>query len=241
MSKKVKNNSENNNVSFLEIALGVGVLFVYIYSIRLGFGQGFFKGLFMMLVPVVAQAWLCIERGLCEPVGFSNLYSWATIVVFLLGICVSKAQKIGAVDKLGLGLWFIVFCAMIAWHDQGATKPTDVALAFAQATINADCNLAANYAADDLREYIENIDTKTIEYRILKEISKRARAEMRNKKMVANIVHNNGERLTIQISYNVDEDVWEPFSEEIIENTTRGWRVASGMNADLWKTCPVNK
>lgn len=218
--------------------MGIGALFVYFYSIKIGFGQGFFKGLFMMFVPIIAQLWLCVERGLTEAVGFSNLYSWSTITVFVLGLCVSKAQKTGAVDKIGLGMWFLLLGAMIAWHDQGATKPEKVAIAFAQATLRKDEALATYYATEELGEYIKDIDTDSLDYKLYEEMAVNEWKRMRNKKMVAKIVRNDGARLKIETWYNVEKDVWEPNSEEILVDTPRGWKVDSGMSADIWKGCP---
>lgn len=240
MGKKTKVNVDEKS-TFMEVMLALGVLFVYIYSIRIGFGQGFLKGLFMMFVPIISQIWLCLERGFCEPVGFSNLYSWSTILVFWLTICVGKAKKRGFVDKIGIVLWSLVLCAMVVWHDQGATKPEDVVRAFIQATLRVDEGLASYYASDDLRESIRNIDKSSVDYKILEEMSEGEWKKMRNRKLITKIIRKQENNMVLETWYHVDEDVWEPYSRDTVEYTSCGWKVSSGMNADFWKRVPQKR
>ena len=196
----------------IKLVQGVGalaVVSVYAYSVYLGFGSGWFKGLFMLLVPVVAQIWLFFEEWIFNPCGFSCPYVTYVICAVILcmigGIIEELANPKSDTNKTGmilLAAGLVVF-AIYRYEsiNRGATKPTDVAGAYVKAMYEADFSIAKYYSAhskQNLYDFIEKVvndgqwskDGILMKYQIGKETGKlRFRSELTfGTPMQANVV-----------------------------------------------------
>lgn len=219
--------------------MGIGVIAVYAYSAWIGFEQGVLKGMFMLLVPVVAQLWLCIERGISNPTGFSNLYSWLTILVGCLAFYSIGVKRFGTRVRWLIVPWIGLLVAMMIWHDKGARDPDKVALAFVNATLAADRSLAGYYSDGSLKRHIESIDEASDEYVFFKRLAKLERKEMIDRPLRTELIDRKDGLLFVRIECEIESGVWLPYTDVVLSHADKGWRVVKGKATDPWTRIPA--
>lgn len=169
--------SQNSNKTWATLAKcligihAIGLLAVYGYSIYLGFSSGFFKGCFMLLIPVIAQIWLFFEEWMCNPCGFSSCYTTFMTCVLLVALLSGIAYRIselcedkdGKDEKAGL---LILFCAVVIFGgyryirtEKGASSPEDVACMYAIAASRFDIEIAKYYSGRGMQDWFDDIES----------------------------------------------------------------------------------
>lgn len=168
--------SQNSNTTWATLAkwlIGIhviGLVAVYCYSVYLGFGSGFFKGCFMLLIPIVAQIWLFFEEWICNPCGFSSRYTTFVICVLLVALLSGIAYRISELregkddknEKSGLLILFgvvLVFCGYrYVRTEKGASSPEDVACMYAIAASRFDVEIARYYSGRGMQDWFDDIE-----------------------------------------------------------------------------------
>ena len=158
--------------SLAKLIMGVhviGLVGIYCYSVYLGFEVGFFKGCFMLLLPVVAQIWLFFEEWICNPCGFSCTYVTFSFCVLMCAVLAGILQRMselppGLADKserIGLLIFGAVVIAIGCYRykvmEQGATSPSDVAHAYVIAASRFDVQMAKYYSGRGMQDWFEDI------------------------------------------------------------------------------------
>ncbi len=234
-------NSKSDWAGAIKLVKGLGafaLVAVYAYSVYLGFGSGWFKGLFMLLVPVFAQIWLLIEEWIFNPCGFSCPYVTYVICAVVLcmigGIMEELANPKDETNKTGMILFAagLVVFAVYRYEsiNRGATEPTDVASAYVKAMCEADFSTAKYYSGHDkqnLYDFIEkavNDDEWSKDVMMLKYKNGK---EMRKLRFRSEITFGTPIRANVAVSMYYD-GIELGMMLIVVENEAGKWKVTDG-------------